>query len=73
MVRSNLEYCSSIWAPHTKQHIDKIESVQRRAARYVAKRYHNTPDKVIPKYFAVFTDWIEYVTFECIIECMRLV
>jgi hypothetical protein len=32
MVRSNLEYCSSIWAPHTKQHIDKIESVQRRAA-----------------------------------------
>jgi hypothetical protein len=42
MVRSNLEYCSSIWAPHTKQHIDKIESVQRRAARYVAKRYRNT-------------------------------
>ena len=32
MARSNLEYCSSIWAPHTKQHIDKIESVQRRAA-----------------------------------------
>ena len=28
MVRSNLEYCSSICAPHTKQHIDKIESVQ---------------------------------------------
>ena len=42
MVRSNLEYCSSIWAPHTKQHIDKIESVQRRAARYVTKRYLNT-------------------------------
>jgi hypothetical protein len=42
MVRSNLEYCSSIWAPHTKQHIDKIESVQRNAARYVTKRYHNT-------------------------------
>jgi hypothetical protein len=42
MVRSNLEYCSSIWAPHTKQHIVKIESVQRRAARYVTKRYHNT-------------------------------
>ena len=41
MVRSNLKYCSSIWAPHTKQHIDKIESVQRRAARYVTKRYHN--------------------------------
>jgi hypothetical protein len=35
-------YCSSIWAPHTKQHIDKIESVQRRAARYVTKGYHNT-------------------------------
>jgi hypothetical protein len=42
MVRSNLVYCSSIWVPHTKQHIDKIERVQRRAARYVTKRYHNT-------------------------------
>ena len=28
MVRSNLEYCSSIWAPHTKQHIDVYKEEQ---------------------------------------------
>ena len=42
MVRSNLEYCSTIWAPHTKKLKDKVEKTQRRAARYVTNRYHNT-------------------------------
>ena len=34
-VRPSLEYCSSVWDPHTKTNIDKIEQVQRRAARLV--------------------------------------
>ena len=42
MVRSNLEYCSSVWSPNTKTLKDKLENVQRRAARYVTNRYHNT-------------------------------
>ena len=42
MVRSNLEYCSTIWSPHTKKLKDKVEHTQRRAARYVTNRYHNT-------------------------------
>ena len=32
-VRPQLEYASSSWSPHTKRNIDKIEGVQRRAAR----------------------------------------
>ena len=35
IVRSNLEYCSTVWAPHTKKNKDEIEKVQRRAARFV--------------------------------------
>jgi len=42
LVRSNLEYCSSVWNPHTTSAIHKIEMVQRRAARYTTSRYHNT-------------------------------
>ena len=42
MVRSNLEYCASVWAPHTEKLKSKLEQVQRRAARYVTNRYHNT-------------------------------
>jgi hypothetical protein len=42
MVRSNLEYCASVWSPHTEKLKSKLEQVQRRAARYVTNRYHNT-------------------------------
>ena len=42
MVRSNLEYCATVWNPYKKDHIHKLEMVQRRAARFVTKRFHNT-------------------------------
>ena len=34
MVRPILEYASSVWDPHTNVNIHKLESVQRRAARF---------------------------------------
>ena len=42
MVRPQLEYCASVWDPHTKNNIYQIERVQRRAARFVEQNYHNT-------------------------------
>jgi hypothetical protein len=42
LVRPTLEYSSSVWDPYTKENINKIEMVQRRAARFVTNRYHNT-------------------------------
>jgi hypothetical protein len=42
LVRSNLEYCSTIWSPHTNKQKSEIEEVQRRAARYTTGRFHNT-------------------------------
>jgi len=42
MVRSNLEYCSSIWNPYQNDQIHQLEMVQRRAARFTMNRYHNT-------------------------------
>ena len=30
MVRSNLEYCSSVWSPHHQDQVHKVEMVQRR-------------------------------------------
>ena len=42
MVRPVLEYCSTVWSPHTKSYTHKVEMVQRRAARYVTNRYRNT-------------------------------
>ena len=42
IVRSNLQCCSTVWAPHTNKTKDEIAKVQRRAARFVTGRYHNT-------------------------------
>ncbi|XP_071479519.1 uncharacterized protein [Diadema antillarum] len=38
-IRPTLEYSSSVWDPHTKELISQIETVQRRAARFVLSDY----------------------------------
>ena len=42
LVRPLLEFSSAAWAPHHKSDINKLESVQRRAARFVMRDYHRT-------------------------------
>ena len=39
LVRSVLDYASVVWDPYTKKDIDKIEGIQRRAARFVMNDY----------------------------------
>ena len=39
---SLLEFCCTVWSPHTQEYINKLEMVQQRVARYVAMRCHNT-------------------------------
>ena len=39
LVRAQLEYACTVWSPHTDQDIDKLESVQRRVARWVTRDY----------------------------------
>ena len=42
LVRPKLEYNSCIWDPHHQSQIHQLEMVQRRAARFVTNRFHNT-------------------------------
>lgn len=39
VVRPSLEYASTVWDPHTQANINKVESIQRRAARFVTNNY----------------------------------
>ena len=39
LVRPKLEYCASISDPYHQAHKDRLEAVQRRAARFVCKDY----------------------------------
>ena len=43
IVRPHLEYASTCWNPYTKHNIDKLEAVQRRAARLVLSFYDHHP------------------------------
>ena len=40
--RPILEYCAPIWHPHHKKYIQKLEMVQRQAARFALADYHST-------------------------------
>ncbi|MCG7865188.1 MAG: hypothetical protein JAY74_02330 [Candidatus Thiodiazotropha taylori] len=40
LVRPQVEYGSAVWSPYTKENKDKIEMVQRRAARWVSNDYY---------------------------------
>jgi hypothetical protein len=42
LVRPHLEYAATVWDPHTKTNIHKVEMIQRRAARYTMNRHRNT-------------------------------
>ena len=39
LVRSILVYCSTVWDPFYQKDIDRLERVQRRAARFVSTDY----------------------------------
>ena len=42
LVRPHVEYCCSVWSPHTAEMTTKLEAVQRRAARYITNAYDKT-------------------------------
>ena len=42
LVRPHIEYAATVWNPHISKQKHSLEMVQRRAARWVTNRYHNT-------------------------------
>jgi hypothetical protein len=44
LVRPHLEYASTVWDPFTAKNVNQIESVQRRAARWVLAKHRRGPD-----------------------------
>jgi len=41
LVRPTVEYACTVWDPHEKGDINRLEMIQRRAARFVKNNYHN--------------------------------
>ena len=42
LVRPSLEYASAVWDPYNDKEVSKLEMVQRRAARWVVRRFRQT-------------------------------
>ena len=41
LVRSKLEYAATVWDPYYQQDIDRLENIQRRAARFISNDYRS--------------------------------
>jgi hypothetical protein len=41
LARPLVDYANTVWDPYTQTDINKVEAVQRRAARYVANNHRN--------------------------------
>ena len=46
MARPQVEYASSVWDPHTQRNINRVEQVQRRAARYFFTNNYSSTSSV---------------------------
>ena len=58
IVRPHLEYASTAWNPYTARNIDKIESIQRRAARFILRNYNYGPDSHLTYQIQHTLKWI---------------
>ena len=47
LVLPKLDYCSSVWDPHAVTQIDRLESVQRFAAKLCTKRWSDPPSQLM--------------------------
>ena len=49
LVRSIMEYGAIIWDPHTTTEVTKLESIQRRGARFISKNYKSREEGCMTK------------------------
>ncbi len=45
LIRSVLEYSAAVWDPYLKKNTDKLEKLQRKAARFIISNYDRTSTK----------------------------
>ena len=57
LVRPHLEYCSTVWDPHTKFLKNKLEAVQGRSARWVFNKYRTGPNTTRQDDLVELLDW----------------
>ena len=62
VVRPHLEYAAAAWDPYLKKDINQLESVQRRAARFVKNDYTREPGSVTAMYVDLNWDTLEKTT-----------
>ncbi len=49
LVRPHLEYCDTVWDPHTLNNINKLEATQNKAARWIRRDYRHTTSVTLLK------------------------
>ena len=59
LVKCHLSYCSPVWRPHLLQDIRKIESLQRRATKYITTHQKDYKSRLIATKLLPVSLWLE--------------
>ena len=57
LLHPHVEYCSAVWDPYTKRLTQRVEMVQRRAARWVCSKYRRGPNCTGPTEMINHLSW----------------
>lgn len=49
LVRPHIEYCATVWDPHTNTNINKLEAIQNKAAGWARRDYRHTTSVTLLK------------------------
>ena len=68
LVRPHVEFASAVWDPHLKKDIKEVETIQRRAARFV-KGVYKREDGIVTQ---LLKEMSPYRTTACISKWQKL-
>ena len=74
LVRSQLGYCSQVWAPQTTHDIQTLERVQRRSTKFILSLPFQTdisyPKRLAKLNILPITYWHEYLNLVYLFKCI---